>query len=546
MSSEPRSKRSTLVRRYPALALVLAAAALAVLLPSALTVPQSGPSTLAEFAPVPGSGQGRSDAKDFGTGQTGGLGFGGGSAEAQRGIPEGASTPSQKVARLKRCVGNPPRQTEDELSPPCVAFFEGSNPGATAKGVSKDEVKIAIHAEGDQSGSIVDCALAPKSDDVPQVLACKAYMKYFNDRYQTYGRVVHLWNASKSLGSDAIDSRIGPFAFGSASLTGPSLAKKNVVTVGYLGQLRRPYRDNAPMFMTFRPDYEDDMRIAASYVCLRLAGRKAQHSGNPLDQDRVRVFGVWTSFAGSGTRAELLIKDIRELCGQEIKVTVVGDDRNGTTKMQTDGVTTVIAMDGVLVTSAATVTASGHGYFPEWMILGNSAILALDTNSEARKQHPAQWKNSFGMTLDYRRLIMSEQNWFKAYREGCLDCAVPGTATQGTDIPFLYDMLNLLFWGIQASGPRLTPQNMDLGLHAIPARPSSDPYRPAAYFAPGNWTFVKDAMPIWWDATGQPPGSASRGCYRLPSEGRRFRASEWPSGDALVKADGPCQGDPIN
>ncbi len=34
-------------------------------------------------------------------------------------------------ARVRRCVGDPPRQTEDPQSPPCVNYFAGENGGAT-------------------------------------------------------------------------------------------------------------------------------------------------------------------------------------------------------------------------------------------------------------------------------------------------------------------------------------------------------------------------------------------------------------------------------
>ena len=116
---------------------------------------------------------------------------------------------------------------------------------------------------------------------------------------------------------------------------------------------------------------------------------------------------------------------------------------------------------------------------------------------------------------------------------------------RSSDMPLMYDVLNMLFWGIQASGPKLTPENLDRGLHAIPPGRSDDPYRPAAYFAPGNWTFVKDETSTWWDPTGQPAGSPRRGCYRLADGGLRYRAGEWKRGDGDLRAPGPCQSDPM-
>jgi hypothetical protein len=45
----------------------------------------------------------------------------------------------------KRCVGNPPRQTEDPTSPPCVAFFDGDNFGSTYQGVTGEEIRVLIY-----------------------------------------------------------------------------------------------------------------------------------------------------------------------------------------------------------------------------------------------------------------------------------------------------------------------------------------------------------------------------------------------------------------
>src|SRR5581483_5682288 len=116
------------MRRYPPLAASVVALALAVFaLPSALNLPQANPGQTLEYAPVPGSSN---------SGQSGnfaGLGLGQGGQAQGGGLappPAPAGTGSQPSG--KQCVGNPPRQTEDPLSPPCVAFYSGNNGGATA------------------------------------------------------------------------------------------------------------------------------------------------------------------------------------------------------------------------------------------------------------------------------------------------------------------------------------------------------------------------------------------------------------------------------
>src|SRR5688500_15884936 len=55
---------------------------------------------------------------------------------------------SLDVPRVRRCVGDPPRQTEDPQSPPCVPYWEGDNGGSTYKGVTRDEIRIAAPPPG--------------------------------------------------------------------------------------------------------------------------------------------------------------------------------------------------------------------------------------------------------------------------------------------------------------------------------------------------------------------------------------------------------------
>ncbi len=517
------------------------------LLPSALNVPQSGPSTLAEFAPVPGAGQGQSDVSDLDQGSSGGLGFGAGSGSRDGTPPERTGTPSQKRGlRNKRCVGNPPRQTEDLLSPPCVAFFDGDNGGATTKGVTKDEVTVVLFATGvagDES-SFVDClALASTTDRVDD-LHCKAYARYFNDRFQTYGRTVHVWMYHPRMPATGlpteqevinIDDLKHPFAINSAAPStdfgvAQSAAKRKIFGVAYRGVSRSFYSAYAPFFIGFRPDSEDRVKLAAGYVCKKLAGRPAQFSGNVDDQLRERKFGYLGPFK------KIMDSEMKSTCGLEV---ITASSIRSTTSasadiapLQADGVTTVI-MDEETQRNA-TIGAAQNGWFPEWFLPANS-----ESNATARGYNQTEWRNAFGMATDYRRDLIRDQAWYRAYKEGCPTCPEPSDPSTA----LVYDTFNMLFWGIQAAGPRLTPENVDKGLHAIPPSGSPSPYKPAAYFAPGNYTFLKDAMEIWWDPQGLAPGDPSPGCYRLPNEGQRFREGEWKPGDNDIQKPGaPCQG----
>ncbi|HUR49100.1 MAG TPA: hypothetical protein VMY88_06165, partial [Acidimicrobiales bacterium] len=152
----PQNARSG-ARNFPPLVFAaLVMMLLLALMPSALNLPQSNPSQTLEYAPVPPEDDsvtppaGNFSSLGLGTspgpgnnrfGDSGGLPLG----DVQGGVGKSPST--------KRCVGNPPRQTEDPLSPPCVASFTGDNGGATYHGVTRDEVTVLIYQGGQGCGN---------------------------------------------------------------------------------------------------------------------------------------------------------------------------------------------------------------------------------------------------------------------------------------------------------------------------------------------------------------------------------------------------------
>ena len=549
-----KARKSGLLRRYPALGFVVAAGALALLLPTALNVPQSGPTTLAEFAPVPGAGQGTGDVSELGQAGSGGLGFGSGTGAAALPESSAAASAAQRRAKLKRCVGSPSRQTEDPLSPPCVAFFEGSNGGATGKGVTRDEVTAVLWWEGTadaRAGQFVDCSAAPSADDAPEDLACKAYTRFFNDRYQTYQRSVRVWAFHKpnSGNSDnwiaAIEEARKPFAiistpFNGGSIFGAKTASRGIVSAVYEGAPRKRYADVSPHLIGFRPDIEHGARIAASYLCLKLKDRPAQYHGNPIERTKPRKFGFYTPGSSEKPQLDAIANEIKNQCGLTGIVSGEMDTAGlGAAALRDQGVTTVIAMAPQSNFTTTTQHAARSGWFPEWFLPGEPRVRGYDTNYYARLFNQAEWANAFGITFEYRRNAAREQLWYQAAREGCPDCGEPESLYAAV----MYDTFSMLFYGIQSAGPRLTPANIDKGMHAIPQLGSPNPYKPAAYFGPGDYSFLKDAMEMWWDPSGTAPGDPVRGCYRLPNEGARFRSGEWSSGDNdIQKAGAPCQG----
>jgi len=543
-------------RRYPALAYLVGAGVLAVLLPSALIVPNSGPPTLAEYAPVTGDGDGTGDLSHLGQAGSGGLGSGRGSDRpgASRPDTDDPLRPVTRKAGTKRCVGTPPRQTEDLLSPPCIAFFDGDNGGATAKGVTKDEVRLVLILDSAESsglrGKWFDCALGPSPDDPPEVHGCKAFANYFGERYQTYNRRPRVWayfHRTKQYGTELqeVVEKVDPFGIvamgeqGNGSPITSSAANRQIMGAAYEPSSRDNYLRRAPYMVSFRQDTTEQRTLAASFVCLKLKNGGVRFTDNPIDRGKRRVFGAVGYQINSGTGTEFK-RIVRDMCDIELAAMEEATDPNTPSKMKAANVTTAVLFPNTSgVNILATNNAAKDGWFPEWVVPGDWVTRGVDTNESARMLNSSQWRNAVGITFDYRRDHLTDQAWYRAYREGCPTCPEPADP----DAPWTYDSFTMMFYGIQAAGPRLTPQNFDKGMHAIPPDRSSSPYKPAAYFAPDNYTFIKDAAVIWWDPAGRAPGDPNPGCYRMSGAGTRFRVGEYTAGDQDIRGDGdPCQG----
>src|SRR5213076_962526 len=107
----------------------------------------AAPPTAAEFSPnarqiIKKAPPGQAAAVN-GTGQGAAPAGGKGPGAAPASPPPPPSPPTQRVPEgdVKQCVGPPPlRQIEDPQSPPCVNYWKGDNGGATARGVTRDNI----------------------------------------------------------------------------------------------------------------------------------------------------------------------------------------------------------------------------------------------------------------------------------------------------------------------------------------------------------------------------------------------------------------------
>lgn len=561
-------------RNVPPLVIVsIALVLLLAALPSALNLPQSNPSQTLEYAPVPPDDQretpplGNLSALGLGTSRALGGRSAQGPGDAAAGAGGAAGT--GKNPSTKRCVGNPPRQTEDPLAPPCVAHFNGDNFGATYPGVTADEVRVVIYASRPPWSERWDLGQPPAEDEPGWIGGLRAYQRYFNERYQTYGRFVRFFvrtdagvdpgPTAESRRSDAADdyTRFRPFAVVASSFRlndayAAEMARRGAVVIvgngaggsnGGAFTTNGEFRRFPGLIWAYSPTVEYRAELFISYVCTKVVPFRVSFTGNPPDQGMPRRIGlIVVTDPRRPDQVEFgrLVRDGIKRCGANVVAegTLPSDNVGGAADYEAgmqnvalfrqERVTTVVQAAGTSVGGGQTKPAGASGYRPEWVLAGDYLNDANIAGQEGLGQDQTVWRNARVVSLYTRVSDVEHQDCFAAAREG--DPATPRSAAKGGAC-LIYPDLRMLFTGIQVAGPRLGPKSIDRGYHAIPAIASTNPTVPACFFNPGDYACVKDAQAQWWDPSGVPPDADGTGCWKGMEGGRRYLAGTWPEGD---------------
>ena len=582
-------------RKYPPMITMVVALIIALtVLPSSLNVQQPNPSQTLEYAPVPPEDEEppppQGNFANLGLGSSDGL-------SAPTSLPPVTAPPAGTAnPTTKRCVGNPPRQTEDPLSPPCVAFFEGDNFGETYQGVTAEEIRLVYYIDGNiqdlgcsggtcprPNNVIYDLFEPANPDDAenadskhPIVTGLRAWQRYFNERFQTYGRTVHFYVAFGPSGAEIspeqrradaaqIYAATRPFAIISDANDNQdaflqAMAQKGVLNFGALfGRPKEFYETYPKLIWGYQPSIEQQSEQYASYICQKVQPFPAALNGNSDtvaggDAGKPRVYGViQTSDEAYDNLLQFarVVKEKIASCGVEITATgqfprcCYAKDNSITHEyanvqmadFQQKGVTTVLWLGGA--EGYYGPAADALGYQPEWIVLGDSQI---DGNNPVRLMTANNTWDGRGIVVTPQTFepAIAQQLCYQAYREVDQDLPEP-------DVPIVcpfYENLFQFFVGVQVAGPRLGPTSIDKGFHAIPAVRSEDPRVPACFYLPNDYTCVKDAQVEIWDASGSAPGDSRPGCWRSIEGGKRYLPNEWPAGniDAQLRGDEPCNG----
>lgn len=575
-------------RRYPPLFAVSVAMVIALaVLPSSLNIPQANPAQTLEYAPVPPDDEAPPPNQ---SGNLSSLGLAGSSsleAGASTTVPEeldellnpdddgpgGKGDPTSA-----RCVDG--KQTEDPLSPPCVANFEGDNFGETYQGVDEQEIRVLFYLEGfirytacsggneeTPDGTYFDLSKPedPANPDHCIVRMLRGWQKFFNSRYQTYGRQVNFWAyyatgglhpSGASRKADAADNykTVDPFAVMSYARENSdayleSMANRGVLNFGaFVGREEAFFRRYAKLIWGFYPSLEQQAAIFNSFVCSKVVKQPVSFSGSPAQNGQKRVLGLWRT--DDKDRPELLkfrdlVRQGIENCGgvfaaeQTFPSSQYVQDNSTTpeyaaiaaAEFQDKGVTTIIWPGGL----ETNLSKQSGAWRPEIVAAGD---LFLDGNSEGQYQESSFWQNAWILTNVVYHPNFEDSYCYLAYTS--VDPSVPRSDLEAVGCE-LYSDIRQLFTGIQLAGPRLGPTSIDKGFRAIKPYTSENAKEPSCFYSPGDYTCTKDATLEYWDPAGDSPNNDRAGCWRMHQEGKRFLANTFPESNVNVPAKDPAK-----
>ncbi|MEQ4210106.1 ABC transporter substrate-binding protein [Actinopolymorpha sp. B9G3] len=456
-------------------------------------------------------------------------------------------------SRVRRCVGEPPRQTEDPMSPPCVAYWDGENNGGdTTKGVTKTQINLVVPGGLAQLGKGIG-----------------GIIEHFNSRYEFYGRKINvqyltteefvslLNPAQYGAYAEQIDTEMNAFGVitaggldGSTSTLYDLLADRGIISVdvaaGFRTEEELSQGPNADYKWSFSMSDDNLQEHVAEFVCKNLVGKRAIHAGDGLT-DTTRRFGliVQRNPTGASMTGSVLAAGLRA-CDASLapteRMTYTWNAQPPTpsaptvlAKLRSQGVTSVMCVCTNHVVGQALIASEELGWEPEWISTG-TGFQGSDSNLAAFWPQN-QLAHYFGVSAESKVNSYPGEAWFVAAREG--DPTITAAYMQnqhsnwGLTLEAMYQSMLIFATGIQGAGPNLTPETFAAALREAeftnPGAGGPPYYQQRIELEAGEHSFVKDATLTYWDPTIRPYDDPQLGTFCYVNHGRRYTLGNWPS-----------------
>lgn len=478
------------------------------------------------------------------------------------GTTPGIRSPSDgsiDVSRVKRCIGDPPRQIEDPQSPPCVPYWEGNNGGATWQGVTRDEIRVAV-ANYLRWDNPLAGPNTPKPEEYDRMV--ELYERFFNERFTFYGRQLNLIpyrparfaSAAPQMKADAVyvDEELHAFAAtqyteqdGRHYVFFDALAERKILGVlmgpGGMSHVDEAHmRRFAPYQWDYTPSIDRFFRGYGEFICNVLAHRPPRYAAPPESERPERVFGIIvdTQFRDTDPVAVEPLRETLAACDEPLHVVYWGYETPPTTALlalRDKGVTDVMytGQTGILALRIMP-EAEAQGYHPEWLVWN---LGYQDSDAAATYFPKGQIPHVIGLQVYNKALRPEDMPHVWAAKE--MD---PESDPVGDIYEHLYKSLLVLASGIQMAGPELTPATFEQGLFATEfpnPGAAGPPYYQARVGFPGIHTMQQDMTMVWLSASERSPTTGVAPAYCYVRRGLRYGLGEWPRDAAFHQ--GACR-----
>ena len=451
----------------------------------------------------------------------------------------------------------------DYFAPTCMAPFTGDNGGATATGVTADEITI-VHYQGPDNDPIINyitSAVKVDETNAQENATIEGFIKYFETYYELYGRKIkYVSYESTGLANDEVTARADaqriveeykPFAVvGGPALTNAfadELAARETVCISCGGGTAEWFAERDPYLWNLDGSSEQKQVHVVEFIGKQLAGKPASHAGDALKAETRKFAVVYEASGGAESQrlADLMEARMTEAgAAPDLMLaytldpgTIQQQASQIVAKMKAAGITTVVLSTDPVAPGDFTREATTQEYEPEWLV---AAATLTDTNAFGRGYDQAQWTHAFGVTSLAVRVnpdVVGSKILYKWFTGQ--DAPAPLGA------PVFMPGFSLLFSALQGTGPTLTPQTLGDFIKTIKTTPAMT----ASYLTYGDqgiweatdYNGVDDATVFWWDATATGPdenGREGTGLMKFVDGGKRYLPGEWPTEDKLFVQDG--------
>jgi hypothetical protein len=467
-----------------------------------------------------------------------------------------AGDTQQDEAEAATADGCPDRELQvpgDPYSPPCVAF-EGDNPGATARGVTEDEIVLSVR-NPDEPGfedTLADVAgadIADSREDVERTVS--GLVEYFNEHFEFYGRRLtpvfyegqgspldeRLGSGHEAANADALYAAEDLEAFAElGAVTEPfasALASQGVINLGAPFVSREWFAERRPYSWSIATDCSIVAESIAHWANVRIGAQPtAQYARDDFEGEPRRI-GLVTPenpFYQECVDAGMAIFEAE--APEEVNIvanlsyaldlsTVSNQAANLIARLQNEGVTTVVCNCDPVMPVFLTARATEQDYWPEWVISG---VGFTDEDFVGQLFDQQQWERAMGISYVGETLPQQSTLGYQAYKRVRDD-------EPALIVDIIYYALHMLAIGIQSAGPELTPESFAQGLYDYPG--GTGPAGTWA-FGPDNHTPTEDFREVYWDPEAISPFNGEPGRYIDPNPGERYGFGELPDGPPNV------------